>query len=107
MKCIVKIYSKNNGKHVNTFMLCGTGSRKWDNHESYQWVSFPYGTIYPEIFNTKEEALKWLDNNPHIYYEKMRNCIMTLIKENGDYTAGAAPILPLSFTKKEDKNETL
>ena len=49
MKRIVKIFSAESGKHVNTFMLCGSGSGHFDGHDIYQWVSYPYGTIYPEV----------------------------------------------------------
>lgn len=87
MKCIIKVYSKKTQKHTNTMMLCGTGTGHFDNHDVYQWVSFPYGTIYPEQFKTKEEALKFFDDNPHVYYEVMRGCNVFLVKENGDYTS--------------------
>lgn len=92
MKCIIKLYSKETHKHTNTMMLCGTGVSKFNDHDTYQWISYPYGTIYPEIFKTKEEALKCFDDNEHIYYEEMRGCIMTLVKENGDYTTATAPL---------------
>ena len=85
MKCIVKIYSKKSNRHTNTFMLCGTGVGKFDNLDTYQWVCYPWGTIYPEIFKNKEEALKYLDNNEYIYYEEMMGCQMTLIKDNGEW----------------------
>jgi hypothetical protein len=90
MKCIIKLYSKATNKHTNTLMLCGTGTGNFDNHDTYQWVSYPWGTIYPEIFKSKEEALKFFDDKPNVYYEAMRGCQMTLIKENGDYTTATA-----------------
>jgi hypothetical protein len=92
MKCIIKLYSKETHKHTNTFMLCGTGVRRFDDHDTYQWVSYPWGTIYPDIFKSKEEALEFFDCNPNVYYEIMRGCQMTLIKENGDYTTATQPI---------------
>ena len=92
MKCIIKLYSKETNKHTNTLMLCGTGTGNFDNHDTYQWVSYPCGTIYPEIFKSKEEALNFFDDNPNVYYEVMRGCQATLIKENGDYTTAAAPV---------------
>lgn len=91
MKCVIKTYSKETNLHANTFMLCGTGAGNFDNHDTYQWVSYPWGTIYPEVFKTKEEALEFWDNNEHLYYEEMRGCMMTLIKENGDYTTANQP----------------
>lgn len=91
MKCIIKLYSKETNKHTNTMMLCGTGSGNFDNHDTYQWVSYPWGTIYPEVFKTKEEALEFWNSKERIYYEEMRGCMMTLIKENGDYTTANQP----------------
>ena len=91
MKCVIKLYSKETNKHTNTMMLCGTGSGNFDNHDTYQWVSYPWGTIYPEVFKTKEEALEFWNSKERIYYEEMRGCIMTLIKENGDYTTANQP----------------
>ena len=91
MKCVIKIYSKETNKHTNTMMLCGTGSGNFDNHDTYRWVSYPWGTIYPEIFKTKEEALEFFDNKEKVYYEEMRGCMMTLVKENGDYTTASQP----------------
>ena len=49
MKCVIKTYSKETNLHTNTFMLCGTGAGNFDNHDTYQWVSYPWGTIYPEV----------------------------------------------------------
>ena len=86
MKRIVKIFSAESGKHENTFMLCGSGSGHFDGHDIYQWVSYPYGTIYPEVFKDADEALAFLDNKKGITYEVMGGCQLTLIKENGDYT---------------------
>lgn len=91
MKCVIKLYSKETNKHTNTMMLCGTGSGNFDNHDTYQWVSYPWGTIYPEIFKSKEEALEFWDNKERVYYEEMRGCMMTLVKENGDYTTANQP----------------
>ena len=91
MKSIIKLYSKKTNKHTNTMMLCGTGSGRFDDHDTYQWVSYPWGTIYPEIFKTKEEALGFFDDNDKVYYEEMRGCMMTLVKENGDYTTANQP----------------
>ena len=91
MKCIIKLYSKETNKHTNTMMLCGTGSGNFDSHDTYQWVSYPWGTIYPEVFKTKEEALEFWNSKERIYYEEMRGCMMTLIKENGDYTTANQP----------------
>lgn len=87
MKSIIKLYSKKTNKHINTMMLCGTGSGRFDDHDIYQWVSYPWGTIYPENFKTKEEALEFLDNNEHVYYEEMKNCIFTLVDKDGNYKA--------------------
>ncbi len=92
MKRIVKIFSTESGKHVNTFMLCGSGSGHFDGHDTYQWVSYPYGTIYPEVFKDTDEALVFLDNKKGITYEVMGGCQLTLIKENGDYTT-ASPLV--------------
>ena len=103
MKCIIKLYSKETNQHTNTMMLCGTGSGRFDNHDTYQWVSYPYGTIYPEIFKTKEEALKYFDNQEKVYYEIIRGCIMTLIKENGEYTTATAPIDLKKFASNKEK----
>lgn len=91
MKCVIKLYSKETNKHINTMMLCGTGSGNFDSHDTYQWVSYPWGTIYPEVFKTKEEALEFWNSKYRIYYEEMRGCMMTLIKENGDYTTANQP----------------
>ena len=87
MKCIIRLYSKETNKHVNTMMLCGTGSGKFDSHDTYQWVSYPWGTIYPDVFKSKDEALKFYDNHEHLYYEEMKGCIFTLIDKNGSYKA--------------------
>lgn len=87
MKSIIKLYSKKTNKHTNTMMLCGTGSGRFDDHDIYQWVSYPWGTIYPENFKTKEEALEFFDNNEHVYYEEMKNCIFTLVDKDGNYKA--------------------
>ena len=87
MKSIIKLYSKKTNKHTNTMMLCGTGSGRFDDHDIYQWVSYPWGTIYPENFKTKEEALEFFDNNEHVYYEEMKNCIFTLVDKDGNYQA--------------------
>ena len=82
MKSIIKLYSKKTNKHINTMMLCGTGSGRFDDHDIYQWVSYPWGTIYPENFKTKEEALNFFDTNEHVYYEEMKNCIFTLVAKD-------------------------
>ena len=87
MKSIIKLYSKKTNKHINTMMLCGTASGRFDDHDIYQWVSYPWGTIYPENFKTKEEALEFFDNNEHVYYEEMKNCIFTLVDKDGNYKA--------------------
>lgn len=87
MKSIIKLYSKKTNKHINTMMLCGIGSGRFDDHDIYQWVSYPWGTIYPENFKTKEEALEFFDNNEHVYYEEMKNCIFTLVDKDGNYKA--------------------
>lgn len=87
MKSIIKLYSKKTNKHINTMMLCGTGSGRFDDHDIYQWVSYPWGTIYPENFKTKEEALEFFYNNEHVYYEEMKNCIFTLVDKDGNYKA--------------------
>lgn len=92
MKRIVKILSAESGEHVNTFMLCGGGSGHFDGHDTYQWVSYPYGTIYPEVFKDTDEALAFLENKKEITYEVMRGCQLTLIKENGDYTTALPPV---------------
>jgi hypothetical protein len=91
MKCVIKTYSKETNLHSNTFMLCGSGGT-FGSHDTYQWVSYPFGTIYPEVFKTKEEALEFWNNEEHSYYEEMRGCTMTLIKENGDYTTADQPL---------------
>ena len=94
MKRIVKIFSAKSGKHLNTFMLCGSGSASghFDKHDTYQWVSYPYGTIYPEVFKDVDEAITFLDNKKEITYEVMSGCQLTLVKANGDYTT-ATPLL--------------
>lgn len=86
MRSIIKIYSKKDNKHTNTMMLCGTGTGNWDAHDTYQWVSYPWGTIYPEVFQSKEEALKFFDNNEHVYYEEMKNCSMEVLDKDGNWT---------------------
>ena len=87
MKSVIKLYAKDTNKHTNTMMLCGTGAGKFDSHDTYQWVSYPWGTIYPEVFKTKEEALEFWNNNERVYYEEMRGCIFTLVDKDGNYTA--------------------
>lgn len=87
MKCIIKLYSKETNKHTNTMMLCGAGAGNFDNHDTYQWVSYPWGTIYPEIFKTKEEALKFFDDKERVYYEEMYGCFMTLVDKDGHYVS--------------------
>ena len=87
MKSVIKLYSKETNKHTNTMMLCGTGSGNFDAHDTYQWVSYPWGTIYPEVFKTKEEALKFFDDNEYVYYEEMKGCIFTLVDKDGNYKA--------------------
>lgn len=89
MKCIIRLYSKETDKHVNTMMLCGSGSGKFDSHDIYQWVSWPWGTIYPETFKTKDEALKFYDDKDHLYYEEMKGCIFTLIDKDGNYKSAS------------------
>ena len=98
MKRIVKIFSAKSGKHVNTFMLCGSGSGHFDRHDTYQWVSYPYGTIYPEVFKDIDEAFAFLDNEKELTYEVMSGCQLTLIKGNGDHTA-ATPLLRNTMRK--------
>ncbi len=87
MKSVIRLYAKETNKHTNTMMLCGTGSGNFDAHDTYQWVSYPWGTIYPEVFKSKEEALKFFDDNEHVYYEEMKGCIFTLIDKDGNYKA--------------------
>lgn len=89
MKCIIKLYSKETNKHTNTLMLCGTGTGNFDNHDTYQWVSYPWGTIYPEIFKSREEALKFFDNKTEVYYEIMKGCHMILITKDGNYVTAS------------------
>lgn len=78
MKKVVKIFSVESGKHVNTFMLCGSGSGHFDSHITYQWVSYPFGTIYPEVFPNADEAIDFLKNNKNIRYEEMKSCKLIL-----------------------------
>ena len=92
MKCVIKLYSKETGKHTNTMMLCGTGSGNFDNHNVYQWVSYPWGTIYPQTFKSKEEALKFFDDDTHVYYEVMRGCMLLLVNQDGVYVTSNTPI---------------